>query len=132
MTVAVSADGRDLDARISPHFGRAPFFVLADVDTLVFEVIANPAIDTLRGAGIQAAQAIADHQAEAVLTGVIGPNAFETLQAGGIPVFSVSDATVRSAIQAYRAAHLTPITGPTARPFGGLGARRGRRHRERE
>lgn len=131
MSIAVSADGRDPDAQVSPHFGRAPVFVFVDTETLDFEAVANPAVDTPRGAGIQAAQLIADHEAEAVLTGTIGPNAYETLQAAGIPVFSVSAGTVGSAVQAYQAAHLTPITGPTAKPYGGLGARRHRRRRER-
>lgn len=131
MQIAVSADGRDLDALISPHFGRAPTFVFVNTETLDVKAEANPGIETPRGAGIQAAQFIADRGAEAVLTGTIGPNAYETLQAAGIPVFSVSAGTVRSAVQAYQAAHLMPITGPTAKPYGGLGARRHRRRRER-
>lgn len=127
MKIVVSAEDRDLDARISPHFGRAPVFVFVDPETLDFETMANPAISTPKGAGMQAAQLVANRGAKAVLTGIIGPNAYATLEAAGIPVFSVSAGAVRSAVQAYQAAHLTPITGPTAKPYGGLGARR--RHR---
>lgn len=131
MQIAVSAAGRDLDAQISPHFGRAPVFVFVDTETLDFDAVANPAVDTPRGAGIQAAQLVACRKGEAVLTGTIGPNAYATLEAAGIPVFSVSAGTVRSAVQAYQAAHLMPVTGPTAKPYGGLGARRRYRDRER-
>jgi predicted Fe-Mo cluster-binding NifX family protein len=122
MRVVVSATGRDLDAQVSPNFGRCPFYVFVDTETLDFEAVPNPAIGASGGAGIQAAQFIASREAKAVLTGAVGPNAFAVLQAAGIPVFAVSGGTARAAVQAYRAAHLRPITNPTAEPYTGLGA----------
>jgi predicted Fe-Mo cluster-binding NifX family protein len=39
--IAVSASGPDLEARVDPRFGRAPYFLLINPDTLEFEALAN-------------------------------------------------------------------------------------------
>lgn len=69
MKVAVTANGTDLDARISPLFGRCSTYILVDTETMEYETIANPAVASGGGAGIQAAQFIVERGAEAVVTG---------------------------------------------------------------
>jgi predicted Fe-Mo cluster-binding NifX family protein len=41
MKIVVSADGPDLEARVDPRFGRAPYFIFIDPDTLEFEAMTN-------------------------------------------------------------------------------------------
>jgi predicted Fe-Mo cluster-binding NifX family protein len=55
-----------------------------------------------RGAGIQAAEHVANSGAEVVLTGYVGPKAFKALQAAGIRVAQdLADMTVRQAVEMF-------------------------------
>jgi len=113
MKIAISACGPDLEALVDPRFGRAPFFLLVDPETLQFEAVSNQAgSQTSQGAGIQAAALVAQHQPAVVLTGNCGPKAFQTLQAAGIPVIVGVKGNAQEAAQSYQAGKLSPASGP--------------------
>ncbi len=95
MKVAVAASGPDLDASIDPRFGRCTWFVLVDTDTMDFETLENPGALAGTGAGIAAAQLIADAGAEAIVAGSLGPNAIGALKAGDLKMFKAGGGTVK-------------------------------------
>lgn len=95
MKIVVSANGPDLDAPASPVFGRCSALVFVDTDTMAFEVLDNPAVGAPGGAGIQAAQFAVEKGSGAVLTGNVGPNAFQVFAAANC--LSISTAVARSA-----------------------------------
>jgi predicted Fe-Mo cluster-binding NifX family protein len=111
--IVVTSDGADLDAPASPVFGRCQSYVFVDPETMEFEAVPNPAITATGGAGIQAAQFVVEHGAQAVLTGNVGPNAFGVFQAGNVPIFLAPPGTVRQAVEAYKSGLLQPLSGPT-------------------
>ena len=125
MKIAVTANGTDLDAPTSPIFGRCSTYVLVDTETMQYEAIANPAVASGGGAGIQAAQFVVERGAQAVVTGNVGPNAFGVFQAAGTPVYLNKGGTVRQAVQAYREGQLSPATDATVAAHAGMG--RGRK-----
>jgi predicted Fe-Mo cluster-binding NifX family protein len=113
MKIAVSARGQNLEAQIDPRFGRAPFFLFVDMDTMECEAVPNQAsVQVPQGAGIQAATLVARHQPAAVLTGNCGPNAFKLLKTAGIPVIIGVTGKVKDAIQSFRAGTLKPADRP--------------------
>lgn len=113
MKIAISATGTDLEARVDPRFGRAPFFLLVDLETQDLEVVPNqPNLQATQGAGIQAAALLSRYQPDAVLTGHCGPKAFHTLEAAGIVVIVGLEGPVRQAVQDYRAGKLHAAGGP--------------------
>jgi predicted Fe-Mo cluster-binding NifX family protein len=125
MKIAISAQGEDLDAPASPVFGRCPNYVFVDTETFEFEVVPNPAMSQGGGAGIQAAQFVMNKGAEAVLTGNLGPNAFQVLQAAGVLSYLVVDGTVRQAVEAYKAEQLQPMDRANVAAHAGMGHGRG-------
>ena len=129
MKVVVTANGRDLDARVSPIFGRCPVYILIDTETMQFEAVDNPALSAGSGAGIQAAQSVLDRGVQALLTGNVGPNAFGVFQAASVPVLLLGGGTVREAIAAHKAGKLQPLGGANVPAHsgmrGGLGSGRG-------
>lgn len=113
MRVAVSAEGRDIDAQVDPRFGRAGCFLVVDSETLDFEVLQNEQnLQAAQGAGIQAATLVARSKVQAVLTGHCGPKAFKTLQAAGIPVVVGVTGTVREAVQRFARGELSFASAP--------------------
>jgi predicted Fe-Mo cluster-binding NifX family protein len=115
--VCVTAKRPDLDGEIDPRFGRAAYFVFVEPGGELTETVENnPAA---HGAGVHAAQVVAERKPEAVITGAVGPNASGALQAAGIEVFTASGGTVREALTAYQAGSLPRVTGPTQRRHGG-------------
>ena len=127
MKVCVSAVSGSLDSQIDPRFGRCPYFVLVDSETMEFEVISNASKGALHGAGIQAAQIVSGRGAKVVLTGNIGPNAFQVLSSAGINVMTSVFGTVREAIERHQRGELKKTDSPTSGGHFGLGSRRGRR-----
>lgn len=124
--VVVSSNGYDLDAPASPVFGRCATYVFVDVDTMEFEAIDNPAANAGGGAGIQAAQFVVEKGAKAVLTGNVGPNAFEVFRSAGFPVYILDNSmTVRQAVERFLAGDLK--SAATANVATHSGMRRARK-----
>jgi predicted Fe-Mo cluster-binding NifX family protein len=123
MKIAVSSLGIDLDATVDLRFGRTQYFVLVDSDDMTFETIQNPHMSASGGAGIQAAQMMSNHGVHTVISGILGPNAFQTLRAIGIPIYKVTGGSVRAAVEALKADQLNQITqpGPAHAGMGGRG-----------
>ena len=109
MKIGVSSTGSDLNAQVDPRFGRCSHFIIIDIDTMNFESISNESSMTSGGAGIQAAQTVAKAGVEIVVTGNMGPNAFQTLSAAGIMVFTGANGTVKEAIEKYKKGELEKI-----------------------
>jgi len=121
MKIAIAARGGSLDAMVDQRFGRAGCFVMVDPDTMDFEVVDNKQnVQAAAGAGIQAAQLVAEHGAEAVLTGNCGPKAFRTLKVAGIEVFMGLNGTVKEATAAYKSGALTPADSANVEAHSGI------------
>jgi predicted Fe-Mo cluster-binding NifX family protein len=112
MKIAITANGKGLEAQVDPRFGRCANFLVVETDTLDFEVIENTNASVGGGAGIQSAQRMADLDVKAVLTGNCGPNAFRTLEAAGIEVVTGVGGTVQEAVDQHKAGSLTPDQSP--------------------
>lgn len=110
--IAVSSEGPSLDDQVDPRFGRAGGFLLVDPDTMETHYIDNGASQSMgQGAGIQAAENVARAGAGVVLSGYIGPKAFQALTAAGIKVGQdCDDMTVREAIEKFKKGEI-PIAG---------------------
>lgn len=121
MKVAVSAIGPSLDAEVDPRFGRCQYIIVADTDTMEFEATENTNIMAGGGAGISTAQMIANLGVQVVLTGNCGPNAYQTLSAGGIQVITGVSGSVKEAIEGYKAGKFQAISGPSVGAHSGMG-----------
>ncbi|HHJ98876.1 MAG TPA: hypothetical protein ENN10_02880 [Actinobacteria bacterium] len=111
MKVAVSALGSTLDAMVDQRFGRAQYFIIGNTGSTAFEVVDNAVNKgATGGAGIGAAELMSDHKVEAVVTGHLGPNAFNALKAAGIPGYEGSGRTVKDALAALEAGELRELT----------------------
>ena len=93
MKVAVSSMGKNLESQVSTVFGRCPYFVIAEIEKekiVKVEAIENISAKQVGGAGISTAQAIAEKDAKAVITGNIGPRASDVLRQFNIEVYNGS------------------------------------------
>lgn len=121
MKIAISATGPTLDADVDPRFGRCQHFIIADAETLKFEVLDNSSVGASSGAGISAAQMITDKGVEAVLTGNCGPNAYEVLSAAGIKVITGVVGKIQNAIQDYKLGKFQATSQPNVKGHFGMG-----------
>lgn len=115
MKIAVTATGMAIDSPVDPRFGRARYILIVDLDTMAVEALDNAKnVQSFKGAGIQAATTVADRGAAALLTGYCGPNAFKTLEAGGVKVVQDVSGTVRAAVERFTRGSLDYSDAPNA------------------
>jgi predicted Fe-Mo cluster-binding NifX family protein len=114
MKIILTATSPSIDSPIDPRFGRGAYLIVADPDTLEWQAHANPGVNASGGAGTQTAQLAAQHQAEAVISGDFGPNAYNALQAAGISMYLYGTSqTVKQAIEQFKAGQLMRVDAPT-------------------
>lgn len=102
MKIAVTAMGNDINSQIDPRFGRAAYILIIDAKTLEFKAYDNiENKNAFKGAGIKAAAMLSDKDAEVLLTGYCGPNAFQTLTTAGIKVVSDQQGSVMDAVEKF-------------------------------
>lgn len=137
MKIAISAEADSMDSQVDPRFGRCEYFIIAEVEekkVKSHKAIKNTGVQSARGAGITAAQLVANEGVGAVITGNIGPNAFNVLSQTGIKTYTgVVGVTVKSAIEKYLKGELKETGAATGPMLGGgrgmgpgMGAGRGR------
>lgn len=117
--IAVSSEGPDLDSEVDPRFGRAAGFVVIDPDTMEFEYVDNGASQAMaQGAGIQTAELMTRHGVGVVLSGYVGPKAFQALTAVGIRIGqNLENMTVRQALDKFTQGQV-PVAEAPNRPGG--------------
>jgi predicted Fe-Mo cluster-binding NifX family protein len=127
MKICVSSSGKDTGSLVDPAFGRAPYLLIIDAETGNLEVVDNSATATGHGAGITAAQIIADKAVDVVLTGYVGANAFNVLHTAGIRIFEglTDRITVEKALEEFKDNAYTETTSPPKGPGCGRGSGRG-------
>jgi predicted Fe-Mo cluster-binding NifX family protein len=106
MRVVVSSDGADLESRCNETFGRCPMFLFVETETMEVEAVPNPSVEASSGAGVRAAELVTGADVGAVITGRIGPKAMNVLREAGVPVYIASTATVRQAVEGFKAGKL--------------------------
>ena len=121
MKIAITSTGSDLTSQIDARFGRCPHFIIIDLDTEKFEVVENPNIQVMGGAGIQSAQLIASKGVEVVLTGSCGPNAFQTLSVAGVKVIAGISGIVQEAIEGFKSGKFQSTNTPNVGAHFGTG-----------
>ncbi len=112
--IAVTSEGPSFGDQMDTRFGRAAGFVIVDLETMSSRYIENGQSQVMaQGAGIQAAQLIARAGAEWVLTGYVGPKAFQALSAVGIKIVQdLRDLTVGEAVERFRSGTLEVAQAP--------------------
>jgi len=107
LKIALTTSGSDLNAPLDSRFGRAPKFLIYDLESDKFEVVDNAQnLNAAQGAGIQSAQNIARLGVGALITGHCGPKAFRVLKQASIKIYNASAATVGEALEQYRTGKL--------------------------
>lgn len=126
--VITSQSPGGLDSLVDPRFGRCNSFTLVSVtgnDIKEEKIIPNGAMNAMGGAGIQAAQTVANLGANAIITGNLGPNAFNALQQTGLQIAISSPIKVRDAVQNYIDGKLQLVSSSTVGLHAGMGMGRG-------
>jgi predicted Fe-Mo cluster-binding NifX family protein len=118
--IAITSEGPSLDDRVDPRFGRAAGFLVVNPDTMDNEYVDNGDSQIrAQGAGIQAAETVARSGAKAVLTGYVGPKAFQALSAAGIRVAQdLENITIREAVERYKQGDINWAEQSQARGYG--------------
>lgn len=115
MKVAITASDTNIDHPIDSRFGRCNCFVIYDLESDDFRVIGNEEVQQMSGgAGVQAAEQVANNGVDAVVTGHCGPKAFSALNAVGIKVYTAGNSTsVREAVNRLKQSELTELHQPS-------------------
>ncbi len=112
MKIALSTSGSDLSAALDTRFGRAPKFLVLDLENGKFEIIDNQQnLDAAQGAGIQSAETVIRSGAKALVSGHCGPNAFRVLSSAGVKVYNSDAATVAEAVEQFKQGKLKESGG---------------------
>lgn len=120
MKICITSEGGNLDSKVDPRFGRCEYFIIVDTDSLEFEAVKNPNIESMGGAGIQSAQLVASKQVKAVVTGNVGPNAFKALQAAGVQIFINASGRLKEAIEKFKKGEFEAVSGPSVGSHSGM------------
>jgi predicted Fe-Mo cluster-binding NifX family protein len=104
MKIVFTTSGDGLGAPFDSRFGRAPKFLVYDLENGTFEIVDNEQnLNAAQGAGIQAAETVARLGVKTVVTGHCGPKAFRVLSRAGIKVLTCEASTVEAALEQYLA-----------------------------
>ena len=126
MKIAISATSTSLDGEVDSRFGRCPYFIIVESDTMQFETLDNSSATADGGAGISTGQVIAKSGVQVVLTGNCGPNAYRVLSAAGIQVITGVSGKIRDAVQGYKSEKYQSIPQHTVSTHFGMGMGKGR------
>ncbi len=116
-------DANGASAELSGHFGRAPFYAIADTEADTVVVVENPSVSHGHGGCVPASQAFGEGGYDAVVCQGIGRGAMDRLAEAGVPVYMSDGPDVASAIAAFRRSSLRVVASEDG--CSGSGSRSG-------
>jgi len=109
MKIAISAEGQNRESLLDRRFGRCDYFLIYDTDTGEFKPIGNNGASSGGGAGIAAASQVLEENVAAIITGNLGPNAFELVEKAGIKAYSCEVLPVFEVVEMFQKNQLSEI-----------------------
>lgn len=109
MKVLISAVGKEKTDDFDLRFGRGEFFQIIDTEAGDIKVLENQGKKSDHGAGIGASQQVIDENIDVLITGHLGPNAFEILEDSNIELFSAKGGTVEEVLEKFKSGKLEKI-----------------------
>lgn len=103
MKIVISAQDGKMESQVDQRFGRCQWLIVFDTETNEWEACENPGVSQSGGAGVAAAQFVADQKADVVMSGDFGPNAARAFSASNIEMRRFTDEikTVQDAINQF-------------------------------
>lgn len=113
MKIAITSTDGTMNGMVDERFGRCRKIIIYDTETGESIVIDN-AVNTgsPQGAGIQTAQNVINAGAMSVISGHLGPKAYQVLNQAGVAVYVATGMTVSDAISAFKEGRLAKLTSP--------------------
>lgn len=110
LKICLTSKGKDMSSELDLRFGRCQQFIIFDTESKEYDVIENSGFSSAHGAGVSAAQQVANEKVSVVITGSLGPNAMNILSADEIKGFIGKSMSLEENIKAYENNELSEIT----------------------
>jgi predicted Fe-Mo cluster-binding NifX family protein len=115
MKIAISSMGENLESEVDTKFGRCPYFLIVEIEDKEVKnvkAIENTAAGQMGGAGITAAEIVANEKVDAVISANLGPRALSVFEQFGIKIYQ-GQGIIKDVIQKFIEGELTEITEST-------------------
>lgn len=110
MKIAVSTTGQSKESQLDRRFGRCEYFLIYDTETGEYKAVRNNGVSSGGGAGIAAASQVIDENISVIITGNLGPNAFELIEKAGIKAYSCETLPAFRSIEMFQKNQLETIS----------------------
>jgi len=109
MKIAIPVDENHAGTAVCASLARAPYYLIMDTVSNEMTFIENTAADSQGGAGVKAAQLLADQKIEALLTPRCGQNAAEVLTAAKMGIYKTEYPSAKENLTAFSSGLLTAL-----------------------
>ena len=109
MKIAISATGQNKESLLDRRFGRCDYFLIYDTEAGEYKAIGNNGVSSGGGAGIAAASQVIEENVSVIITGNLGPNAFELIEKAGIKAYSCEALPVFRTVEMFQKNGLSEI-----------------------
>ena len=107
MKIAIPVD--ENKEMVCPSFGRTPLYLFLDTETQEKQYIDNSAAANEGGAGIKAAQILADKGIDVLLTPRCGQNAADVLKLAKIEIYRTKSESVAETLELFQKGELSVL-----------------------
>jgi len=114
MKIAISATGKTTESLLDDFFGRCEYFQIHDTENGEIKILENSGHSSSGGAGIAASNQLVNENVDVIITGSLGPNAFEIIEKSGIKAFKCPSIVISLVLQKYNKGELEAVkmSGP--------------------
>lgn len=109
MRISMPVNEKTIKTELADSFGRAPYFLIYNVETKETDFVENKASSSPGGAGIIAAQTLVDSQADILISPRCGQNAADVLKAANIKLYKSLEGSAKDNIKAFEDEKLEPL-----------------------
>ncbi|WP_434798796.1 NifB/NifX family molybdenum-iron cluster-binding protein [Terrisporobacter vanillatitrophus] len=109
MKIAISTNGTTKDSSLDQRFGRCNYFQIYDTESKEFNVIDNKGFTASGGAGIASSNQLIDEKVQVIITGALGPNAFDIISDSNIKAYKCASLPMDEVIEKYNNKELEEI-----------------------
>ena len=101
MKIAFPVSEKSTDAIVHGSFGRAPYYLIYNTNSREIDYLDHRAVVAQGGAGIRAAQVLADNGVKVIITPQCGENAEKLLRNAEVLVYKAISDSVKQNIEAF-------------------------------